>query len=98
MVEIKWKTFKEIKDTSTSRTSQGNNNNNELLYEAHFNGISVPTNDWECPLCEKKRVNSTALPSGYVFCYTCLFKYVEIHAKCPITRIEVGLQDFRRIF
>lgn len=43
-----------------------------------------------CPLCGALPINNPAvLPSGYVFCYTCAFEYVEQHAKCPVTSISV---------
>lgn len=39
-----------------------------------------------CPLCNKLRVNDTALSvSGYVFCYQCIFKFVRDKACCPVT-------------
>lgn len=43
-----------------------------------------------CPLCGAMPINNPAvLPSGYVFCYTCAFEYVEKHAKCPVTSLDV---------
>lgn len=43
-----------------------------------------------CPLCGAMPINNpAALPSGYVFCYTCAFNFVEEHGKCPITSLPV---------
>lgn len=43
-----------------------------------------------CPLCGAMPINNPAvLPSGYVFCYTCAFNYVEQHATCPVSSISV---------
>ncbi|KAG6975280.1 hypothetical protein JG688_00002545 [Phytophthora aleatoria] len=41
-----------------------------------------------CPLCKKKRVNPAIAPSGYVFCYPCIYHHVEKHGECPITQIK----------
>ncbi|KAG3116472.1 hypothetical protein PI124_g5042 [Phytophthora idaei] len=41
-----------------------------------------------CPLCKKKRVNPAMAPSGYVFCYPCIYHHVEKHGECPITQIK----------
>lgn len=43
-----------------------------------------------CPLCGALPINNPAvLPSGYVFCYTCAFNFVEAHARCPVTGAHV---------
>lgn len=43
-----------------------------------------------CPLCGAMPINNPAvLPSGYVFCYTCAFNYVQTHASCPVTNAPV---------
>jgi len=39
-----------------------------------------------CPLCQRLRVNSTALSvSGYVFCYVCIHEHIKRHRCCPVT-------------
>lgn len=44
-----------------------------------------------CPLCGALPINNPAvLPSGYVFCYTCAFEYVERHGRCPVTSMDVA--------
>ncbi len=43
-----------------------------------------------CPLCGAMPINNPAvLPSGYVYCYTCAFNYVEEQARCPVTSLAV---------
>ncbi|CAG8673615.1 3160_t:CDS:2, partial [Paraglomus occultum] len=46
-------------------------------------GLSIPDTPNTCPLCTDELKNPTALPSGYVFCYSCIYPYVEEHGKCP---------------
>lgn len=41
-------------------------------------GIPLPADKTICPLCSQKRANpSVVSASGFVFCYTCVFKYVS---------------------
>lgn len=53
-----------------------------------------------CSLCRSPIVNPTALlESGYVFCYKCIFSYIEREKRCPITHIKIlgGTEGLRRI-
>ena len=52
----------------------------------------------DCPLCGKGRVNPAALPSGYVFCYACVFEWVEERGGCPVTGERCGVEDIRKIY
>uniref|UniRef100_A0AAF5PLT7 Peroxisome assembly protein 12 n=1 Tax=Wuchereria bancrofti TaxID=6293 RepID=A0AAF5PLT7_WUCBA len=53
----------------------------------------------KCPLCLQQRVNDTALAvSGYVFCYGCIYSYVEQEMKCPITNLPANVDDLIKIF
>ncbi|ORX47406.1 hypothetical protein DM01DRAFT_1339037 [Hesseltinella vesiculosa] len=55
-------------------------------------GTKVPSKPNTCPLCSTSPINNpTALPSGYVFCYTCAYRYVEEHNRCPVSWIKVDL-------
>ena len=49
-------------------------------------------------LCRRVRVNPAALPSGFVFCYPCAHRFVDAHARCPVTRLPCGVGSLRRIF
>ncbi|KAI7899435.1 Pex12 amino terminal region-domain-containing protein [Cokeromyces recurvatus] len=54
-------------------------------------GVKVPNTANTCPLCLINPINNpTALPSGYVFCYTCAYHYVEEYGRCPVTWIKVN--------
>uniref|UniRef100_A0AAV1VA97 Peroxisome assembly protein 12 n=1 Tax=Peronospora matthiolae TaxID=2874970 RepID=A0AAV1VA97_9STRA len=51
-----------------------------------------------CPLCKQKRVNPAMTDSGYVFCYPCIYRYVEHHGKCPITQMKCELTAITKIY
>ena len=42
-------------------------------------------------------VNPTALPSGYLGCYKCLFTFVEEHGICPVSGVKVEPSELRKI-
>ncbi|ELU41829.1 cyclin-dependent protein kinase inhibitor [Rhizoctonia solani AG-1 IA] len=44
-----------------------------------------------CPLCHERLQNATALPTGYAFCYRCIYSYVEEHARCPVTLLPARI-------
>lgn len=50
-----------------------------------------------CVVCRNHVVNPTALPTGYVGDYRCLFEYVEKEGKCPVTRMKVTTGDLRKV-
>lgn len=50
-----------------------------------------------CPICRNAVTNPTALPTGYVGDYRCLFDYVEKEGRCPVTRLKVASGDLRKI-
>ncbi|OBZ91502.1 Peroxisome assembly protein 12 [Choanephora cucurbitarum] len=55
------------------------------------NGIELPVTPNTCPLCKTNPINNpTALPSGYVFCYTCVYHHVQEHGRCPVSLIKVN--------
>ncbi|CDK24131.1 unnamed protein product [Kuraishia capsulata CBS 1993] len=43
------------------------------------------TTEKECPLCKKELTNPSIIETGYVFCHSCIFPYLQEHGKCPIT-------------
>lgn len=43
-----------------------------------------------CPVCEQPWANPTALPTGYVGCYLCLYRFVERQGVCPVTGCDLG--------
>ena len=52
----------------------------------------------ECPLCHRLRTNPALLPSGYVFCYPCIYAHVEEHQQCPVTLVPAQLDDIRKLY
>ncbi|CEG73332.1 hypothetical protein RMATCC62417_08737 [Rhizopus microsporus] len=57
----------------------------------HPQGTIVPSRPNTCPLCLTNPINNpTAMPSGYVFCYTCAYHYLQEHGRCPVTWIKVS--------
>ncbi|CAG9530454.1 unnamed protein product [Cercopithifilaria johnstoni] len=53
----------------------------------------------KCPLCLRQRTNDTVLAvSGYVFCYGCIYSYVEQEKKCPVTGLSANVDDLIKIF
>ncbi|CAK9325935.1 unnamed protein product [Citrullus colocynthis] len=62
-------------------------------------GIPLPPNRTICPLCSEKRANpSVVTVSGFVFCYTCIFKYISQYKRCPITLMPANVDHIRRLF
>jgi peroxin-12 len=46
-------------------------------------GIPAPSARDECAICGRKRTNPTAATSGYVFCYPCIFRHVQVRPRLP---------------
>ncbi|KAL6550003.1 ubiquitin-protein ligase peroxin 12 [Orobanche minor] len=64
-------------------------------------GIPLPSDKTLCPLCSQKRVNPSVMAvSGFVFCYTCVFKYVNQsqYKRCPVTLMPATVEQIRRLF
>ncbi|GES75248.1 peroxisome assembly protein 12 [Rhizophagus clarus] len=61
-------------------------------------GIPLPESPNVCPICTNLLTNTTALPSGYVFCYPCIFSYIEDYGRCPITLIKVDIDELRKVY
>lgn len=62
-------------------------------------GIPLPPDRTICPLCSQKRVNPSVLAiSGFVFCYSCIFKYVSQYKRCPVTLLHASVEQIRRLF
>ena len=54
----------------------------------------------QCPICRTVQMRTPALlpRSGYVFCYKCIFDYIEDNASCPITKLPAKCKDLVRLF
>ncbi|GMH42230.1 hypothetical protein BSKO_10149 [Bryopsis sp. KO-2023] len=65
----------------------------------HPDGVGLPEEPDTCPICRKDRQNPAQIVvSGYVFCYRCIFYFVERHKYCPVTRIPASADHIRRLF
>lgn len=52
-----------------------------------------------CPLCNRIRTNDTALSvTGYVFCYRCIYRFIEEKRCCPITGFPASHQHLVKLF
>ncbi|KAL3630085.1 ubiquitin-protein ligase peroxin 12 [Castilleja foliolosa] len=70
----------------------------EDLYVAK-EGIPLPPDRTLCPLCLQKRANPSVMAvSGFVFCYTCIFKYANQYKRCPVTLMPANVDQIRRLF
>ncbi|KAL1542254.1 ubiquitin-protein ligase peroxin 12 [Salvia divinorum] len=62
-------------------------------------GIPLPPDRTLCPLCLQKRANPSVMAvSGFVFCYTCVFKYTNQYKRCPVTLMPASVDQIRRLF
>ena len=53
----------------------------------------------KCPICRGKRKNETLVPtSGYVFCYSCIVKFIRTHGICPVTKYPVNEEELVRVY
>jgi len=64
----------------------------------HPEGVEIPVDKAKCPLCLRNRVNSAMLPSGFVFCYTCIFNHLKDEGTCPVTLRPCRMEDLRKIY
>ncbi|GAQ88910.1 peroxin 12 [Klebsormidium nitens] len=62
-------------------------------------GISLPRDKHLCPLCQRPRTNpAMAAFSGFVFCYPCIFQYVNQYERCPVTLMPMEVDNIRRLY
>ena len=67
--------------------------------------VALPEDSGICPICLEEVTNPTALQTGYVFCYPCIFRWVQdgeddpSRGYCPITGVKLlgGTGGLRRI-
>ena len=38
------------------------------------------------------------IPSGYVFCYPCIYNHVTAHGCCPVTNQATEMDDLRKVY
>jgi len=61
-------------------------------------GIELPVDKTICPLCGQPRTNAAASVGGYCFCFPCLFRHVETHSTCPVSRLPMRSDQIRKIY
>ena len=61
-------------------------------------GVSLPTDKTKCPICREERTNPAIVGSGYVFCYPCIFNYVQKHSRCPVSFLPSDVSQIRRLY
>lgn len=53
----------------------------------------------KCPLCKQKRQNDTVLSvSGYVFCHSCIYNFILLEHRCPITSLPATTNELVKIY
>ena len=68
------------------------------MLKPHPQGVPFdPTQYGQCPLCKGTIAHATALTSGYVFCYKCIFSHVEEHKRCPVTLVDTQVWQLRKV-
>jgi len=74
---------------------------------------ALPEAEGACPVCERGITNPTAVQTGYVFCYPCVFRWVQDGlgkdgkedgaegriGRCPVTGVRLlgGAEGLRRL-
>lgn len=43
-------------------------------------------------------ISMRKVSSGYVFCYPCIFHFVEKESQCPVTMMPSSIHDIQRLF
>ncbi|KAJ2828309.1 ubiquitin-protein ligase peroxin 12 [Coemansia sp. 'formosensis'] len=64
----------------------------------HPDGLAVPEDQTLCPICKESRTNPAAAPSGYVFCYPCIFNHVSDKHTCPVTLAAAHVNGIRKLY
>ncbi|KAJ2697668.1 ubiquitin-protein ligase peroxin 12 [Coemansia sp. IMI 209128] len=64
----------------------------------HPDGLAVPLDQALCPICNETRTNPAAAPSGYVYCYPCIFNHISEKHTCPITMAAAHVSGIRKLY
>jgi len=65
-------------------------NNNDI--------IPYDSNSIKCPLCKEQCTNMAASPSGFIYCYPCLYKFVKTNNKAPRSEIFCNTENLRNVY
>ncbi|KAI8822974.1 Pex12 amino terminal region-domain-containing protein [Fimicolochytrium jonesii] len=66
--------------------------------EPNPKGLPLPDDPTICPICSQPRTNPTMVPSGYVYCYPCIFRWIEEKQECPVTLMPTNIEQLRKIY
>jgi hypothetical protein len=58
--------------------------------------VPIDTASVACPLCKEPCTNMAACPSGFVYCYPCVYAYVEEHGRTPQGGLPCTTNDIRK--
>jgi peroxin-12 len=58
--------------------------------------VPIDTASVACPLCKEICTNMAACPSGFVYCYPCVYAYVEEHGRTPQGGLPCTTNDIRK--
>jgi len=61
-------------------------------------GLELPADKTLCPICLHTRDAPACSPSGFVFCYRCIFNHIQTNGKCPVTLLPCQVGQIRKIF
>ncbi|KAF3903011.1 hypothetical protein ABW20_dc0109027 [Dactylellina cionopaga] len=69
--------------------------------EASMKLVELPKDSKICPICKNEMTNPAAIQTGFVFCYPCVYRWIEEDGGpwCPITGAKLlgGSEGLRRI-
>lgn len=62
-------------------------------------GVPLPADVSVCPLCKKGRTNPAMVStSGYVYCYPCIYRFIDKNGWCPVTKMPARVEHIRRLY
>nr|CAD2177448.1 unnamed protein product [Meloidogyne enterolobii] len=81
------------------------NGNNKLINFEEFPLNKLPVNQQslcragKCPICGQIRNEEAVLSiSGYIFCYSCIYKFIKLNGRCPVTSLPASINEIIKIY
>ncbi|CAK5056048.1 unnamed protein product [Meloidogyne enterolobii] len=81
------------------------NGNNKLINFEEFPLNKLPVNQQslcragKCPICGQIRNEEAVLSiSGYIFCYSCIYKFITLNGRCPVTSLPASINEIIKIY
>lgn len=66
--------------------------------EPSARGLRLPRDRRRCAVCDRTRTNPACTPAGFVYCYPCVFAYVQDHGRCPVSQSRCTTEQVRRVY